>query len=263
MYPDLIHLSFLAIKTQWVFLVLGIIFASALLLKSCKRKKIAIDIIDKNFLLLTIITLLGSRIGFLINDHLLYETKIIPKDILQIVYFWNQNWSLWSGVVSFLTALLILIVLTQKENVKKWLDVLTLPILLLLFFSHFGDFVEGTNYGKPSNVPWAITFKNFSVMYTVPIHPTQLYAALYTLGTIIILKNYNHFLEIIIPDDDGSMALRATMLYSFFKFLEEFLRGDDVIRIFDLRLLQIISLLIFIGSIILMLYWKKHKANNI
>src|SRR4029453_1539242 len=51
-----------------------------------------------------------------------------------------------------------------------------------LAFGHLigriGCFLVGDDYGKPSDLPWAVAFPQGLPPTTVPVHPTQLYEAL-------------------------------------------------------------------------------------
>src|SRR5574338_1287705 len=40
-----------------------------------------------------------------------------------------------------------------------------------------GCFLVGDDYGRPSNLPWAVAFPQGLPPTTVPVHPTQLYEA--------------------------------------------------------------------------------------
>src|SRR5207247_1106386 len=57
-----------------------------------------------------------------------------------------------------------------------------------LFFGRIGNFINGELYGRPSGVPWAMTFPND--LYRVPRHPSQLYEAVcegVVLGAFMLL----------------------------------------------------------------------------
>lgn len=240
---------------------IGTVIATAVFLKNIKRKKLPVEIIDKNFLKLTLVGLLGSRVGFQIEQALIYGSQYDISSLKNILRFWDNNWSLWSGILTFCLALFILATRYNKETKEwlSWLDAITTPLMTLLFFSHIGDFFEGLNYGKPSMTPWAVTFENFAVIYTVPIHPTQLYAALYTLGIILLLTKYKDYLDYLLPKAEGRTFILGVCLHSLLYFLEGFLRGDMTGMIGPLRISQLVNLIIFISAVVIIMIWKRHR----
>ena len=127
----------------------------------------------------------------------------------------------------------------------KWLDALIVPLGTGIVIANFGQLLDGQAYGIPTNLPWGITYESINVKYTVPVHPTQIYSMLYVSGIISILKKYrkHEFLK-----HEGNQTLIAITLYSFIRFLTEFLRGDDVSEIFGIRIASAISLVIFFIS---------------
>jgi phosphatidylglycerol:prolipoprotein diacylglycerol transferase len=92
---------------------------------------------------------------------------------------------LWDGEFSFMGAMIgIALVLfwssrNQRVTFLQWLDVLLPATTFGLAFDWFGLFMSAQSYGKPTNVPWGVVFDTFSVRYTVPIHPVQLYYAIF------------------------------------------------------------------------------------
>lgn len=261
MHPILFSLSIFVIKTKSVIVCLGIVISTAILLKSCQRNKISVDLIHENFLILIVSALLGSRLGFAIKNALTFHPASLPSQLLESLKIWTPNWSFSSGFLTLLAMLILLIYKKEKTDLIKWLDALTIPVLAMLFFVHIGNFFEGAAYGIPSKTPWAITIQNISVAYTVPIHPTQIYAAIYTAAIIFLLKTNPAILDKIMPRQPGRRVLLALTFHSFMSFLEQFLRGEETITIAGIRLAQILSLIIFLGSIYLIRKVKRINLN--
>jgi phosphatidylglycerol:prolipoprotein diacylglycerol transferase len=71
----------------------------------------------------------------------------------------------------------------RVDSVWTTCDVFAPGIALGLVVGRFGCFFAGCCYGKPTSVPWAITFTdpfaaaNVGTPLNVPLHPTQLYEA--------------------------------------------------------------------------------------
>ncbi|NIA02053.1 MAG: hypothetical protein GWP15_01590, partial [Nitrospirae bacterium] len=110
--------------------------------------------------------------------------------------------------------------------------------------------------GKPTPLPWGVNFESAQIKYTIPIHPTQIYAFLYTLAIAITLI-------LISKKKAGFIGLIGIASFSFVNFLEHFLRGDDTLLLFGIRVPQIIMLLLSITSgIFLYIHYNKPTNTN-
>jgi phosphatidylglycerol:prolipoprotein diacylglycerol transferase len=90
-----------------------------------------------------------------------------------------------------------------------------------------GCFAAGCCWGKPTNLPWAVTFTNpdaqaVGVPMGIPLHPTQLYESLSEFvicGILLFFARKNH--------RPGSLIGGYLALYGTVRFLVEFLREHD------------------------------------
>jgi phosphatidylglycerol---prolipoprotein diacylglyceryl transferase len=90
-----------------------------------------------------------------------------------------------------------------------------------------GCLMAGDDYGRPSQVPWAVTFTDPDAARLggaplgVPLHPVQLYESLVCLALfafLVWLVRRKRF--------DGEIILAYTLLYAVARFVIEFYRGD-------------------------------------
>jgi phosphatidylglycerol:prolipoprotein diacylglycerol transferase len=90
-----------------------------------------------------------------------------------------------------------------------------------------GCFAAGCCHGRPTDVAWAVTFRDIYATRAVgtpidtPLHPTQLYesaAAFLIFGFLLWLAARKKF--------DGQVVLAYVVLYSITRFVIEFYRGD-------------------------------------
>ena len=146
---------------------------------------------------------------------------------------WLRVFIIWDGGFSFLGgALGIALVLfwstrSQRTTFLQWLDVLFPATTLGLALDWFGMFLSAQAYGKPTNVAWGVTVDTFSVRYTVPIHPVQLYYALFYLAlTFILLLIRKH------TKRAGNETLVGILASTIAVFTFEFYRGDFGIPVF-------------------------------
>ena len=118
-----------------------------------------------------------------------------------------------------------------------------------------GCLLAGCCYGRPTDVPWAITFTNplaaanVGTPLGVSLHPTQLYesvAALIILGALLALeRRWRPF--------PGRTFWTYLLLYPTVRFVIEFFRGDPRGAVFDvLSTSQFVSALLVPLSIVML-----------
>jgi phosphatidylglycerol:prolipoprotein diacylglycerol transferase len=90
-----------------------------------------------------------------------------------------------------------------------------------------GCFMAGDDYGKPTDLPWAVIFTDPEAVEIggtplgIPLHPVQLYESLICLGLfffLVWLTRRKRF--------EGEIILAYSILYAVARFLLEYLRGD-------------------------------------
>jgi phosphatidylglycerol:prolipoprotein diacylglycerol transferase len=111
----------------------------------------------------------------------------------------------------------------------RTLDVLSPSLALGIFLTRIGCFFNGCCYGRPTDLPWGVVFPRncpageFQRMHPegiVPIHPTQLYSALYGAGIFaLLLVCERHFKRF-----DGFTFFLLFFLISIARFFVQFLR---------------------------------------
>lgn len=85
-----------------------------------------------------------------------------------------------------------------------------------------GCFLVGDDYGRPSNLPWAIAFPEGSPPTTVPVHPTQLYEVAALIPIALLLMRLRR---------DGASDARVLGIYlgltGVVRFFIEFIRVNE------------------------------------
>jgi phosphatidylglycerol:prolipoprotein diacylglycerol transferase len=106
--------------------------------------------------------------------------------------------------------------------------------------------MAGCCYGRPTSVPWAITFTdpaaaaNVGTPLGVPLHPTQMYDAAAELLILVIL---------LVTERKGRPFAGRTfwlymLLYAISRFIIEFYRGDDRGVILGVSTSQFVSIIV-------------------
>ena len=110
--------------------------------------------------------------------------------------------------------------------VLQGLDILAIAGCVAEGVGRWGCFFSGCCYGRPTNLPWAVTFPDVARrlhagLPGVPIHPVQIYMslnALLILGVLALLYRRKRF--------HGQVMAVYVLLYAITRFFIEFVRGD-------------------------------------
>jgi phosphatidylglycerol:prolipoprotein diacylglycerol transferase len=119
----------------------------------------------------------------------------------------------------------------RKHALPPWrtADVLAPAVAIGQAIGRLGCFAAGCCYGRPADVPWAVTFRDAYASRTVgtpldvPLHPTEIYEGIACLAIFFILTRMAGRKRF-----DGQVTLAYVLLYAVARFVIEFYRGDAV-----------------------------------
>jgi len=258
LYPILFQInafSFLGLEidpilifSHGVFSAIGFLIAVFLFLKMSQKNHLHLEFAADHFFSLIIWSLIGARLGYIFVFFARYQ-----QDLLSTLYLWDGGYLLWSGIVFFLLSFYYHCSV-QKEKIGQWLDVIIPAGIIAFSFETFGAFLAGKHYGKPTELPWGLSFENAEVPFTIPIHPVQLYL-LIALLIIIIVSHFLHKASV----RESLAGLISLALFALFSFLTEYFRGDEMVLYYNLRFTQILQLLVFVFSLLLIFVNKKRS----
>ena len=119
-----------------------------------------------------------------------------------------------------------------------------------------GEHFAGCCYGKPTNLPWAVTFTDPKTLALagIPLHPTQLYSAtglFFIFLILLFLRKHTKF--------SGQLSCLYLVFHSSFRVFIEFFRGDPRAPLWDhfFSLTQGISLVTFFIALSLYFYLQR------
>ncbi|MEO7271837.1 MAG: prolipoprotein diacylglyceryl transferase [Vicinamibacterales bacterium] len=133
-------------------------------------------------------------------------------------------------------------------------DVFAPGIALGHVIGRFGCLFAGCCFGRPTTVPWAITFhnefaaQNVGTTLNVPLHPTQLYEAgaeLLILGFLLLFERRGRPFA-------GRTFWAYMLLYALSRFVIEFYRGDPRGMVGSLTTSQFVSVLLVPIAVIML-----------
>jgi phosphatidylglycerol:prolipoprotein diacylglycerol transferase len=165
--------------------------------------------------------LVGAKLLLVLVDFRYYERS--PRELLGV---FQSGGVFYGGLIA---GGLVAWWYARRYSLAGWAtaDALAPGVVLGQAIGRLGCFSAGCCWGKPTSLPWAVTFTDVYAARQVgtpmdtPLHPTQLYesfAAFLIFAFLLWLLPRKRF--------DGQVALAYVALYSAVRFAIEFVRGD-------------------------------------
>jgi phosphatidylglycerol:prolipoprotein diacylglycerol transferase len=216
MYPILFHLGDVPVYTYGVQGALGFIVVTLLILRRSRALFLNRDKVVDVIFWTSITGVVGARAVFVLQN---------PEATQSVADWFNIR----AGGLVFYGALLAglpvgaLLVWRHKLPFYAFTDVVATALPIGHAISRLGCFAAGCCYGTPTDLPWAVTYADplADAPQGVPLHPTQLYAALY-LFAIGGVCNWFYARKAF----DGQVMLLYLVLYAVARSLNEVVRGD-------------------------------------
>ncbi len=172
-----------------------------------------------------------------------------PSEILKIK---NGGLAIYGGLIG---GLLVIILFSKKRKLKV-LDITDyiIPVVALCqSIGRWGNYINIEAYGYETN--WPIRMEIVAGGITKYVHPTFLYESVCTFVIFIILSILSKKRKF-----SGEITYMYIIFYSFIRFFIEGLRTDSLM-LFNCRISQILSLVLFIIFSSILVY-KKNKNNE-
>lgn len=230
----------LQIHTLWLLVGTGIITSMMMLHRISLKSRTKIKVIFNHIFFIAVWALVSARIIYIATNWQLYSLR----PITHIFYIWDHGLSATGTFIGILLATAFL-ASKYKENIFSWTDKVIICLIAATVFGDIGAFFEGIGYGNETTLPWGVTYESGTIKYAVPIHPVQIYSAIYGAIITVLLYQLNKTKFSTAP---GNITALALLLYSGGSFIESFFRGDDTILFFGFRIDLIISLIVFIST---------------
>lgn len=224
------------IWTRVVFLLLGIWLSFDFFLRLSESANLSLSHFKEHGW-----QYLAAAAGFGRLFEIIAQYRVYIRDPLRIFIVWDGSFS-FMGAAFGIGVVIYIHTRMHRSTFLQWLDVLTPAAIFGTAFDWFGKFAGGQSYGKPTNIPWAVTYDTIGVRYTVPIHPVQLYYAFSLLIlTFILLIIRKH------SSRAGSETFVGILAAAFLTFIFEYFRGDFSIPVFATKLDFAVLCLLFVS----------------
>lgn len=200
--------------------------------------------------------LLGAKLLLLIVEWDAYGSS--PWELLTLV---RSGGVFYGGLIA---ALVVSIWYLRRHRMPVWsvTDVFAPAVALGHVVGRMGCFFAGCCHGRPTDVPWAVTFhseyaaRNVGTPIGIPLHPAQLYEAgaeLFILVLLLLTERRGR----VFP---GRTFWTYMLLYGVSRFVIEFYRGDVRGMVGALSTSQFVSVLIVPLSIVMLILLARRRS---
>ena len=245
-----IAISILGIDIYWyAILIVGAIILSLLILKRTTQNT---EIKYENILELVVYIL---PIGFISARlyYVLFNIEYYYKSPMQIFNIKSGGLAIYGGIIG--GAITTYIYCKKKQiNAMELLDQIVPVLALSQGIGRWGNFFNIEAYGTETNNIFRMGIIEEGIYKEV--HPTFLYESItdFIIFVILIILNKKR-------QKTGETTLVYLILYSFVRFFIEGIRIDSLM-LYNIRISQLLSLLIFVVSCNILTYKviKRHKS---
>jgi len=237
MYPVLFRIGDFEITSFGVLVAIAALVGIWIFGRELKRSGLPHDGVD---------AAVAGVIGGLVGAKLLWTLEFSGEAPVTDLLFSRGGLSWFGGLIGGLgTGLWML--RRRRVSIVPALAAATPAIAVGHAIGRIGCFMVGDDYGRPTNLPWAVAFPEGLPPTSVPVHPTQLYEAIALAGVAWALIRWRRkgVADIVVLG-------RYFVLAGSIRFAIEFIRIN--LRIVGpLTLAHLISLALVIAGITLIL----------
>jgi phosphatidylglycerol:prolipoprotein diacylglycerol transferase len=217
MHPILFSFGKFTIYTYGFFMAMA--FLSGILIGRHEGKRLGVSpeqVMDAVFYII---------LSAIIGARLFYVATNIPRfaeDPLEAFRIWNGGLVFYGGFIAAAITTFFY-VRVKKIPFGKAADIGALSVAIGYAVARLGCFSAGCCYGKPCDLPWAVTFTNPDSLAPlgIPLHPTEIYSSITLLIIFCVLMFLRKHLKI-----SGQLFWIYVLIYGLSRSLIEILRGD-------------------------------------
>lgn len=224
---------------------------------------------------LILVAVLAAVVGGRLFHILFWQPAYYFADPVRMLKFWEGGISITGGIVAGVGAGYLY---CRKKKIEffKYLALIVPAILLAQGIGRLGCFLNGDAFGLPTSLPWGVEFHRYaydifkgavdtgasggawnwcfaqglvspSSTMSVPMHPTQLYEALFDFACMafFLVRNAR-------KRDYAVSSWLYLASFTLFRFAVEYIRGDrEVVVFLGTSALQLFFLALGIGCVVL------------
>ena len=223
MYPELFHLGPITIRSYGVMLALAFLAGVLYVRQVTLRDKKPFD----RFLTIAYIMIFGGIIGARLSYVLFHLDEFAGNWTASFNPFGSNQFGIaglnvYGGVIVAIIGTFVYCH-WRKISTLEVFDYFSPAFGLGLGIARIGCFLNGCCFGKPTDLPWGVSFPPGSIPYAVyqdtPIHPSQLYISLYGFALFFLLHFMMKRKRFV-----GQIVAMLFMIEAVFRFAIEYVR---------------------------------------
>ena len=254
MYPELFSLGPITVYSYGVLLALSYLAGLWLAMRRARTWGLDANRVLDLGIYIIIAALIGAKLLLLVVDFDQFRRS--PADLMSLA---RSGGVFYGGLI---LAVLVAFWYVNKHRLPLWTtcDVFAPGIALGHVTGRLGCLAAGCCYGRPTTLPWGITFTNplaaanVGTPLGIPLHPTQIYEAGAELLILLVLLSTERRGR----PFQGRTFWGYMFLYAVSRFIIEYFRGDPRGTVFGVvSTSQFISLLLAPLSLAMLMWLSK------
>jgi len=254
-YPELFSIGPVTVYSYGVLLAVSYLVGLRLAMWRAKRWGLEANRVLDLGIYIIIAALIGAKALLLVVDFDQFRQS--PAELLSLA---RSGGVFYGGLI---VAVLVAFWYIHRHGMAFWTtcDVFAPGIALGHVTGRLGCFAAGCCYGRPTTLPWGITFHNplaaanVGTPLGVSLHPTQLYEAGAELFILLLLLGTERRGK----QFSGRTFWLYMLLYAVSRYIIEFYRGDPRGEMFGMSTSQFISVVLAPLSVA-MLIWLSRQG---
>ena len=263
MYPRLLELPWsVPLLGQITIYTYGVLLAAAYLLglklamaRAQARGLDGAKVLDLGIYII-ISALIGAKLLLVVTDFRTFQAD--PRELFTLA---RSGGVFYGGLI---LAVAVALWYIRRAGLPLWTtcDAFAPGIALGHVVGRFGCLFAGCCYGKPTSLPWGITFTdpfaaaNVGTPLGIPLHPTQLYEA----GAELLI-----LMSLLGTERKGRRFAGRTfwlyiLLYAISRFIIEFYRGDPRGSVGIFSTSQFISIILAPVAIVMLVHLARQRS---
>jgi phosphatidylglycerol:prolipoprotein diacylglycerol transferase len=242
MYPVLLQFGNFELRSYGVVVALSFLIGLWLSTREAKRKGLDPGLVQDFAPYALLGGILGARIYFILFSNPGYYL-INPWEILAI-------WHGGIGVIgSLIGGFLVALWYCRRNHVPLLMfgDTLAPGIALGQTLGQFACLLNGDSYGRPTGLPWAITYTDPRSLapLNIPLHPIEIYEMVnYFLVFLLVWQTRRKYRT------DGLAFFTYLAAYGVARFSVEFFRGNPAIFAWGIPAAQIFGVALILIALL-------------
>ncbi|WP_265478213.1 prolipoprotein diacylglyceryl transferase [Lactiplantibacillus plantarum] len=249
------------IQVHWygVIIASAVVIAVALAVREGQRRGVRPDDIYDMILWALPFTLIAARTYYVIFQWSYYRQN--PGEIIRI---WDGGIAIYGGLIG---AGIVVILFCRSRFIPTWLmlDIAAPTVIMGQGIGRWGNFMNQEAFGRVTSLSflqglhlpdWLINQMYIRGAYR---QPTFLYESVWDLlgfALLMLTRHRTHWYK------QGDVFLTYVAWYAFGRFFTEGMRTDSLMLFNVIRVSQELSVVLFFGSIGLMIWRRRHNPNN-